>query len=74
MKKRTCELWYSKSNNSYTFFPNDIPKIHQQLEKDAQLLFSVQATTWKDACQKYYDYLDWGEYKDSINFDGDWPL
>ena len=77
MKKvlRICELWHSKSNYSYSFFPNDLPNAHKDLEDDAELILSVKASSWEEACQKMYDHLGWGKYEsDDLekNF-GLWP-
>ncbi len=75
-KKRICELWYSKNESSYSFFPKDMTDGQKGLEKDAKLILSIEASSWKKACQKWYDYLKWGKYEDKELEDtyGDWPF
>lgn len=54
-------LLYSKSNNSHTF--SELKKLEKKLlEKDAELIWTVKARSWGEACQKRNDYLGWGKY------------
>jgi hypothetical protein len=27
------------------------------------LIFTIECETWEEACQKWYDFQGWGEYK-----------
>jgi hypothetical protein len=56
MKKlRTCELWFSKNENAATFFPNDLENCYDNLEKDAKLLYSIEAYSWREANEKLHE-------------------
>ena len=46
------------------------------LNKDAKLVLSIEAFSWQEACQKWYDHLGWGKYEDkeSEKIYGDWPF
>ncbi|GAB4191239.1 MAG: hypothetical protein Tsb002_19750 [Wenzhouxiangellaceae bacterium] len=60
MKK--YDLWYSKSEHSYAFFESGSPN-EQALAKDAELVWSVNASNWTDACTKQHEYLGWEPYE-----------
>jgi len=64
MKKvKICELWHSKTEMSYTFFPEDNERVRKSLEKDAELIWKCEATSWTDANNKKNKYLGWGYYQ-----------
>lgn len=63
--KKICECRYSKSNNSYSFFPKDISNSGENwLEEDAILLHSIEASSRKEANQKLNWLLWWEETVD----------
>ncbi len=66
MNKKTSvvyELWYSKSQNSYAFFPKGDQSNMNLLEPDAELIWQVLAESWEEAISKQHEYLGWDAYK-----------
>ena len=52
------ELWESK--DGLTFIPSSN---HDAVLEDAKLIWSIEAESWVDACQKYYEFMGFGLYK-----------
>lgn len=59
---KQCELWFSEKENSHIFFPTDEKNPRPSLPADAELVWTIKASSWKDACQKRNDFLGWGPY------------
>ena len=59
---KRCELWYSPAESSYTFFPVDNKKHSVLLPNDAELIWTTEASSWAEACQKRNDFLRWEPY------------
>ena len=54
---------------SQSFFPEHNVKefIEQGLLPDKDPIWSVEADTWREAMQAYYDFMDWGTYNPPSN-------
>ena len=59
---KTYELWHAASNNSYAFFERGAPH-RGQLEPDAELVWTVEAASWDEACTKRNEHLGYEPYK-----------
>lgn len=59
---KVCELWWSESENSYAFFPAENSSARALLPSDATLHWTVEASSWKDACSKKQAFLGWEPY------------
>lgn len=57
------ELWSSATEGSQTFCPVDNKSVKAILAPDAKLICVIEATSWNEAQQKYYDLMGWGKYK-----------
>jgi len=62
------ELWANKDKSSLSFFGVEVSNYEQNLqmlkdEGDFELVWTTEAETYKEAMQKYYDFMDWGKYK-----------
>lgn len=51
------ELWYSKSEGSYVLFLTGNRSADQLVKTDAQVIWTVEAVTYKEALQKGDDFL-----------------
>lgn len=56
------ELWFSQSENSYAFFEKGSTNNYNLLEKDAKLIWSVEASSWEEAQSKKHEFLGWEPY------------
>lgn len=62
------ELW--KSKDVWTLFLVEDGTERRYLEQTATLIWTVEATSYNEAMQHYYDYMGWGDYqpmKEDIN-------
>jgi hypothetical protein len=63
------ELWANKDRTSLSFFGVDYPNYKQNLqlledeEDEFELIWTIEAETYNEAMQEYYDFMDWGKYK-----------
>lgn len=59
------ELWRSESELRDSFFEAgaDNETRYQLLEPDARLIWTCEASSWNEAQQKRYDFMDWGHYR-----------
>jgi len=71
-KTKVCELWWSKSTASHSFFPEDNKSARATLEDDAQLQWKVQARSWKEACTKMHEHLGREPYEPEPNASDSW--
>jgi hypothetical protein len=69
---KLCELWWSQSGGSHTFFTEDNASARASLEPDAVLQWKVEARSWKDACTKMHEYLGREPYEPERNAADDW--
>ena len=53
------QLWYSKIENDYSFFPEENESAKQLLNEDAQMIWSVEAESMEAACSARDKYLGW---------------
>lgn len=63
------ELWANKDKSSFSFFSVENPNYEQNLqmlkdEDDFELIWTTEAETYNEAMQKYYDFMEWGKYKE----------
>lgn len=63
------ELW--KEENGYTFcLANSMGDDARDLmDKNAELIWTVEANSHFKAMTKYYEFMDWGEYKTEFEED-----
>lgn len=64
MKK--YDLWFSPSENSYAFSESSVHH-DMGLEEDAEIIWSVEADSWQEACAKQHEYLGWEPYKPFVD-------
>ena len=55
----TYLLYRSEQEDSYTFFDKGNESIIALLEHDAELIWSVEASSWEEAIKKKNEYLSW---------------
>jgi hypothetical protein len=69
----THELWKSVDPSSgvieHIFFKAE-DRDRQQLSAGAELIWTVCAKSFAEAMTRYYQHMDWGEYK--VMSDEDW--
>lgn len=63
------ELW--KEKNGYTFCLSGVmgDDARGTLESEAELIWTVEANSHFEAMTKYYEFMDWGEYKTEFEQD-----
>jgi hypothetical protein len=57
------ELWCTKEGKTYSLFPETNEQAKKLTEEDSVLITVFEANSWEEACQKYNDFLNYGEYK-----------
>ncbi len=58
------ELWRSGAAGlADSFFGAGNDSAHRSFESDAQLIWTVEASSWSEAEQKRYDHMGWGRYR-----------
>jgi UDP-2-acetamido-3-amino-2,3-dideoxy-glucuronate N-acetyltransferase len=62
------ELWKSVNDKAETLQficvdDAEPSKYKNELDSNAELIWATEATGYDEAFQKYYDFMDWGEYK-----------
>ena len=62
-KLKKFELYESRSQSSYMLIEEGDRNELDLLEEDAELIWSVEAATWDEACTKQHEYLGWEAYK-----------
>lgn len=63
IEAKKYELWSSASESSDSFFSTDNDGARSHLAPDAKLVCVIEATSWNEAQQKRYDFMDWGHYR-----------
>ncbi len=63
------ELWANKDKSNLSFFRVEYPNYEQRLqmledEDDFELIWTTEAETYNEAMQQYYDFMEWGKYKE----------
>lgn len=63
------ELW--KEENGYTFcLAASLGEgARASMDSDAKLIWTVEADSHFEAMTKYYEFMDWGEYKSDFEED-----
>ena len=65
------ELW--KEKNGYKFYLAGSlgDQAREMMEEGAELIWTVEADSYFEAMTKYYEFMDWGEYKTEFEQDKD---
>ena len=59
------ELWHSHDRGSdvYTLLPAGAQREQTLLEPNAKVIWTIDAESWNEACQKQHEFLGWEPYK-----------
>ena len=63
------ELWANKDKTNLSFLAVEYPNYEQNLqllkneEDEFELIWTTETETYNEAMQKYYGFMDWGNYK-----------
>lgn len=61
---KTYELWRSTADGLRdSFFQAGSEFAYRLLEPDARLIWVTEASSWEEAQQQRYDFMDWGLYR-----------
>lgn len=60
------ELWQTEDEQgnvkSYSLFPEDKESARRLLEPNAKLIWTVEATSYEEACSRRNEFLQWESY------------
>lgn len=57
------ELWKEKNGYTFCFAGSMGDGARKLMDSNAELIWAVEAPSHFEAMTKYYEYMDWGEYK-----------
>ena len=63
------ELWKEKNGYTFCFAGSLGDQARETIEGDAELIWTVEADSHFEAMTKYYEFMDWGEYKAAFEQD-----
>ena len=63
------ELWKEKNGFTFCFAGLLGEQVREMMEEGAILIWTVEAESHFEAMTKYYEFMDWGEYKTDFEQD-----
>lgn len=63
------ELWKEKNGYTFCFAGSLGNQAREMMEQEAELIWTVEARSHFEAMTKYYEFMDWGEYKTDFEQD-----